>query len=74
MEINEKLMREMKKKIELEMNKKEIEVVEHWRKELDVIYKKRYENLSSLQVDMKGLMERMANRAAILSRMVKEAM
>jgi hypothetical protein len=74
MEINEKLMREMKKKLELEMNKKEIEIVEHWRKELEVIYRKRYENLSSLQVDMKGLMERMANRAAILSRMVKEAM
>jgi hypothetical protein len=74
MEINEKLMREMKKKIDLEMNKKEIEVVEHWKKELEVIYRKRYENLSSIQVDIKGLMERMANRAAILSRMVKEAM
>lgn len=74
MEINEKLMREMKRKLELEMNKKEIEIVEHWRKELDVIYKKRYENLSSVQVDIKALMDRMANRASILSRMVKEAM
>jgi len=74
MEINEKIMREMRRKLEVEMNKKEIEVVEHWKKELDVIYRKRYENLSSLQVDMKGLMERMANRVAILSRMVKEAM
>lgn len=74
MEINEKLMREMKKKFELEMNKKEIEIVEHWKQELDVIYRKRYENLSSLQVDMKGLMERMANRASILSRMVKEGL
>lgn len=74
MEINEKLMREMKKKLELEMNKKEIEVIEHWRKDLDVIYRKRYENLSSLQVDIKNLMERMTNRASILSRMVKEAM
>ncbi len=74
MEINEKLMREMKKKFELEMNKKEIEIVEHWKQELDVIYRKRYENLSSLQVDIKGLMERMANRASILSRMVKEGL
>lgn len=74
MEINEKLMREMKKKFELEMNKKEIEIVEHWKKELDVIYRKRYENLSSLQVDIKGLMGRMANRASILSRMVKEGL
>jgi hypothetical protein len=74
MEINEKLLREIKKKFEVEMNKKEIEIVEHWKKELDVIYRKRYENLSSIQVDIKGLMDRMANRMAILSRMVKEAM
>jgi hypothetical protein len=74
MEINEKLMREMKKKMDIEMDKKEIEVTEHWKKELEVIYRKRYENLSSLQVDIKGLMDRMANRAAMLSRMVKEAM
>jgi hypothetical protein len=74
MEINEKLMREMKKKIDIEMDKKEIEIVEHWKKELEVIYRKRYENLSSLQIDIKGLMDRMANRMAILSRMVKEGM
>jgi hypothetical protein len=72
MEINEKLMREMKKKIEIEMNKKEIEIVEHWKKELEVIYRKRYENLSSLQIDIKGLMNRMTNRTAMLSSMVKE--
>jgi hypothetical protein len=72
MEINEKLMREMKKKIEIEMNKKEIEIVEHWKKELEVIYRKRYENLSSIQIDIKGLMNRMTNRTAMLSSMVKE--
>lgn len=74
MEINEKIMREMKKKLELEMNKKEIEIIDYWRKELDVIYRKRYENLSSLQVDIKRLMERMSNRASILNRMIKEGM
>ena len=74
MEMNEKLVRELRKKIDLETNKKEIDIVEFWRKEIEVIYKKRYENLGSLQVDLKVLMERMSNRAAILSRMVKEAM
>ncbi|HBA55881.1 hypothetical protein [Syntrophorhabdus aromaticivorans] len=72
MEINEKLMRDLKKKVDLEMSKNEIEIVEHWRKEIEVIYKKRYENLGSLQIDLKNLMDRMSNRAAILSRMVKE--
>jgi len=74
MEINEKIMREMKKKLEREMNKKEVEIIDYWKKELDVIYRKRYENLSSLQIDIKGLMERMSNRASILSRMIKEEM
>jgi hypothetical protein len=74
MEINEKIVREMKKKFEHEMNKREIEIVEHWRQELDVIYRKRYENLSSVQVDIKSLMERMKNRASILSSMVKEGL
>jgi hypothetical protein len=72
MEINEKLMRDLKKKVDLEMSKNEIEIVEHWRKEIEVIYKKKYENLSSLQIDLKNLMDRMNNRAAMLSRMVKE--
>jgi hypothetical protein len=72
MEMNEKLMRELKKKLEIEMDKKEIEIVEHWRKELEVIYRKRYENLGSVQIDIKNLMERMANRASMLVRMVKE--
>jgi hypothetical protein len=73
MEMNEKLMRELRKKLEVEMNKKEIELVEHWRTELEAIYKRRYENLSSLQIDIKNLMDRMTNRAAILNRMVRDA-
>jgi hypothetical protein len=72
MEMNERLLRELKRKFETEMNKKEIEIVDHWRKELEVIYKKKYENLGAVQVDIKGLMERMANRSSILTRMVKE--
>jgi len=72
MEMNEKLMRELKKKFEVEMNKKEIEIVEYWKNEIESIYKKKYENLSSVQTDIKGLIERMKNRAIILSRMVKE--
>lgn len=72
MEINEKILRDLKKKFEVESYKKEIEVVDYWKKEIDVIYKKKYENLSSLQNDMRNLMERMTNRITILTRMVRE--
>jgi len=72
MEMNEKLIREVKKKFEVEMYKKEAEIVEYWKKEIDIIYKKKYDSLSSLQVDVKALMERMNNRVTMLSRMAKE--
>jgi hypothetical protein len=73
MEIDEKLVRELKNKFEIEMNKREVEIIEHWRRELENIYKRRYESLGSLQVDIKGLLERMGNRATILNKMVREA-
>ncbi len=72
MEMNEKLLRDLKKKFEIEMNKKEAEIVEYWKSEVESLYRKKYENLSSVQTDMKNLIERMKNRAMILNRMVKE--
>jgi uncharacterized membrane-anchored protein YhcB (DUF1043 family) len=72
MEVDHKVVRELQKKFELEMNKKEIEITENWRKELETIYKRKYENLSGLLQDMRMLMERMTNRTTILTRMVKE--
>jgi hypothetical protein len=72
MEMNEKLVRELKKKLEVEMNKKEIEIVEYWKNEIESLYRKKYENLSSVQIDMRNLIDRMKNRATMLSRMVKE--
>jgi hypothetical protein len=71
MEINEKVVRDLKKKFDIEMDKREAEIVEHWKKELELIYKKRYENLSSMQIDIKNLMNRMNNRVTMVSRMVK---
>ncbi len=73
MEVDHKMVRELQKKFETEMNKKEIEITEGWKKELEVIYKKKYENLNALLTDIRNLMERMTNRTAILARMVKEA-
>ncbi|HEX2966863.1 MAG TPA: hypothetical protein VHO84_13815 [Syntrophorhabdaceae bacterium] len=72
MEMNEKVLRDLKKKFEIESNKREIEIVEYWKNEIELLYRKKYENLSSVQNDLRGLMERMKNRAIILSRMVKE--
>jgi hypothetical protein len=72
MEVDHKMVRELQKKFELEMNKREIEITENWRKDLEAIYKKKYENVNALLNDMKNLMDRMSNRANTLTRMVKE--
>jgi hypothetical protein len=74
MEVDQKLIRELQKKIELEKDKREIEMTEAWRNELEVIYKKKYENLNALMNDIKNLTERMTNRIKILTKMVKEGM
>jgi hypothetical protein len=72
MEVDQRLIRELQKKFELEMNKREIEITETWRKDLETIYKKKYENLNSLLNDMRNLIDRMANRVKTLTRIVKE--
>jgi len=72
MEMNEKLVRDLKKKFEIESYKNEAEAIDYWKKEVDLIYKKKYDSLSSLQVDLRGLMERMANRVTMLTRMARE--
>jgi phosphopantetheine adenylyltransferase len=72
MEINEKMMRDLRKKLDVEMNKKEIEIVDHWKQEIESVYRKKYDNLAAVQTEMKRVIERMGNRISILTKMVRE--
>lgn len=72
MEIDPKLRRELTKKFELELNKREIEVTENWKKELEILYKKKYENVNALFIELRTLIDRMNNRVKILTSIVKE--
>ena len=72
MEINEKMMRDLRKKLDVEMNKKEIEIVDHWKQEIESVYRKKYDNLAAVQTEMKRVIERMGNRISILTKMVTE--
>jgi hypothetical protein len=72
MEIDAKLRRELTKKFEMQMNRHEIEVTETWRSELETIYRKRYESLGGLQIDLKKMIDRMTNRVKVLASMIKE--
>ena len=72
MEINEKMMRDLRRKLDVEMNKKEIEIVDHWKQEIESVYRKKYDNLAAVQTEMKRVIERMGNRISILTKMVRE--
>ena len=72
MEINEKMLRELRTKFDVEMNKKEIEILDHWKQGIESVYRKKYDNLAAVQTEMKRVIERMANRISILTKMVRE--
>ena len=72
MEIDPKLRRELTKRFEMESNKKEVEITENWRKELEAIYRKKHEGINSLLIDIRGLMDRMNNRIKTLTSIIRE--
>ena len=72
MEIDSKMQRELAKRFQLEMSKRELEVTENWKKELENLYRKKYESLAAFQVELMNLMERMNNRVKMLTTIVKE--
>ncbi|HEY3278847.1 MAG TPA: hypothetical protein VGJ94_19700 [Syntrophorhabdaceae bacterium] len=73
MEMTEKIARELKKKFEAEKSRHEAEVLEHWRGEIEILYRKKYESLAALQVEMKQLTERMNNRIMMLKRQISDS-
>lgn len=72
MEIDPKLRRELAKRFEIETNKREAEVTENWRKDLEAIYRKRHESMNSLLIDIKGLLDRMNTRIKTITNIIKE--
>jgi predicted RNA-binding protein (virulence factor B family) len=56
----------MKKKVEEEMTKKEIEMISYWKGEIGKILAKKHEGLGSLQIEMQQFLQRMQNRIGVL--------
>lgn len=72
MEIDPKLRRELTKRFEMEANKHEVEITDNWRKELEAVYRRKHESMSSLLIDIRNLMDRMNNRVRTLTSIIKE--
>jgi hypothetical protein len=58
--------KEMKRKVEEEMARKEMETILYWKGELDKILVKRPESLATFQIEVRNLLQRMLNRIRVL--------
>ena len=58
--------REMKKKVEEEMARREMETILYWKGEVDKILVKRPESLAAFQIEVRNLLQRMLNRIRVL--------
>lgn len=58
--------KEMKKKVDEEMTKKEIEIVLYWKGEMEKILARRPESLATLQIEIQSFLQRMQNRVRVL--------
>ena len=59
---------EMRKRVEKELNEKELSAIQYWKEELEKLLKKPAESLSALQVELKNLSARMENRVKALKK------
>ncbi len=59
-------LNKMKKKVEEEMTKKEVEMISYWKGEIEKILAKKHEGLGTLQLEMQQFLQRMQNRIKVL--------
>ena len=65
-DVDQALVREMQKRLGEQLGKKEREVLEYWRGELDKLLKRRHQDLAALSNGLKTLRERMDQRLSML--------
>jgi hypothetical protein len=60
------LVKQINQRLQDELLKKEIEVVQYGLSELERILEKRHQDIASMQVDVRGLVQKFQNRLKIL--------
>ena len=64
--MDEALIRQLKNRVDYELRKRELALVEFWLEEMKTILAKRHKELSSLQSDLKNFVTRMETRLRTL--------
>jgi hypothetical protein len=60
------LIRQMNQRVQEELTKKEMEVVQYWLGEAQRVVDKRHQDLSGLQLELKAMAQKMQNRLKTL--------
>ena len=63
---NSAILKGIKKRVEEEISKKEIETILYWKGEIEKILAKRPESLGALQIEIQNFAQRMQNRVKVL--------
>ena len=61
-------IKEFQERYEKKIREKEIEIIEHWKAQLDKIVAMRPDSISSLQLQLTKTVEMMANRIRVLKK------
>lgn len=64
--MDEKLIRQLKSRVEAELRQQETALVEYWLAELKKIEDRRHQDLAGILTDLKALINRMQNRLKTL--------
>lgn len=64
--MDQALIKQINQRLQEELSKKEIEVVQYWMSEVERILAKRHQDMASLQVDLRALDQKFQNRLKIL--------
>jgi uncharacterized coiled-coil protein SlyX len=64
--MDEALIRQLKSRVDEELRKRELELLEFWLQELKAVVAKRHKELAGLQSDLKNFISRMETRQRTL--------
>ncbi len=65
-QLDRRLLEQLKKQVQAELAKKEIECVEYWLQEVHKIYVRKHQTLPEIKAELQQLIERMKNRLQVL--------
>ncbi len=65
-QLDRRLVEQLKRQVQAELAKKEIECLEYWLQEIQKVYARKHQTLPEFKAELRQLMERMKNRLQVV--------